>query len=63
MCIGQLWHTDNGIPPLPLFKDDLLGIYWTRQAPSLQRVEVKIMNNHVAIINNLKFEILFFQKH
>ena len=63
MWVGQLWHTDNAIPPLPLYKDELLGIFWTRQLPSLQRVQVQLMNNYVAIVNNLKFEVLFFQKH
>ncbi len=63
MWIGQLWHVDNSIPPLPLFKDDLLQIYWTRQAPSLERVQVNLMNNNMAVINNLKFEVLLFKKN
>jgi hypothetical protein len=62
-AIGQLWHKDSQIPPLPLFRDDLLQIFWTRQLPSLQRVEVKLLNNHMAIINNLQFEVLFFQEN
>jgi hypothetical protein len=62
-AIGQLWHKDSQIPPLPLFRDDLLQIFWTRQLPSLQRVEVRMMNNHLAIINNLQFEVLFFQEN
>lgn len=63
MWIGQLWHIDSSIPPLPLHRDDLLGIFWTRQLPSLQRVQVNILKNNMAIINNLKFEIIFFHKH
>ncbi len=62
-AIGQLWHKDNRIPPLPLFRDDLLQMFWTRQLPSLQRAEVKMMNNHVAIVNNLQFEVLFFKEN
>ena len=62
-AIGQLWHKDSQIPPLPLFRDDLLEMFWTRQLPSLQRVEVRIMNNNIAIVNNLQFEVLFFKEN
>ena len=62
-AIGQLWHKDHQIPPLPLFRDELLGIFWTRQLPSLQRVEVKLVNQKLAIVNNLQFEVLFFKEN
>lgn len=63
MFIGQLWGMDCSHPPLPLYKDDLLQIFWTRLFPSTARVEVNVVNKYVAIVNNLKFEVLLFDKH
>jgi|LauGreDrversion4_2_1035121.scaffolds.fasta_scaffold540404_3 hypothetical protein len=63
VVIGQLWHKDNQIPPLPLFKDDLLQMFWTRQLPSLQRAEVKMITNNTAIVNKLQFEVLLFKEN
>ena len=60
MLIGQLW---SDIQPLPLFKDELLQIFWTRLPKTTRRIPVQLLNNKYASIGNSKFEILLFHKN
>lgn len=63
MLIGQLWNKDTSVPPLPLHKDDILEMFWTRLPSNTMRVPVRLVNNREAIIGNLKFEILLFNEN
>ena len=63
MLIGQLWANDISIPPIPLYKDELLQMFWTRIPTHKNRIPVRLLNNKEALVGNSKFEILLFHEN